>query len=425
MEFLLVLIYIIVIGAVLFCMATLLLRAEKSKSSRTYLVCQGMVVLWCTSQILQIIAATPAQLTASYLIGNIGICFISSSWFYFCLQYSGKQLPKLFRPVPLLLSVFHYVMVLTNGLHHRYYISFTSERIEHGMFFYTNVCCTYLMVLAGSYILYRSMGREKPVARPLVIASVLIPVLLNAIYLSGFINPSFDITPLGFALSVVLVTLATNKYQFIDLKRELDITTEKLLLEKERNRIAQQVHDTAGHTLTMIQSYMKLAEIASSKGNTEEVNRYLTEARTLTGQGIRELRESINQLRQEARYELVTQGVMQLAGQVREIPVEVTVKGEDSERYSHLSKPIYDTVRESITNTLKYAGATKMDIVIRFQASNVEVLIADNGVGCESINANNGIRGIRERIEQAGGSVRFSTSPGEGFLTRFQLPVSR
>ena len=40
-------------------------------------------------------------------------------------------------------------------------------------------------------------------------------------------------------------------------------------------------------------------------------------------------------------------------------------------------------------------------------------------------NANNGIRGIRERIEQAGGSVRFSTSPGEGFLTRFQLPVSR
>ena len=66
-----------------------------------------------------------------------------------------------------------------------------------------------------------------------------------------------------------------------------------------------------------------------------------------------------------------------------------------------------------------------MDIVIRFQDSNIEVLIADNGVGCESINANNGIRGIRERIEQAGGSVRFSTAPGEGFLTRFQLPVSR
>ena len=63
-----VLIYIIVIGAVLFCMATLLLRAEKSKSSRTYLVCQGMVVLWCTSQILQIIAATPALLYQLQLV---------------------------------------------------------------------------------------------------------------------------------------------------------------------------------------------------------------------------------------------------------------------------------------------------------------------------------------------------------------------
>lgn len=424
MEFLLVSIYILVIGAVLFCMATLLLRAEKSDSNRSYLVCQGMVVLWCVSQILQIIATTNTQLIVSYLVGNIGICFISSSWLYFCLQYSGKKWPRLLQLLPFVLSVFHYIMVLTNDLHHMYYISFTADKIDHGIFFYTNVSCTYLMVLVGSFILYRNMGKEKPLARPLVIASVLIPVLLNAIYLSGFVNPSFDITPLGFAVSVILVTIATTKYKFIDLKRELDITTEKLLLEKERNRIAQQVHDTAGHTLTMIQSYMKLAEISASKGNNEEVNTYLSEARTLTAQGIRELRESINMLRQEAEYELVTQGIMQLANQVKEIPVEVTVKGEDNSRYSHLSKPIYDTVRESITNSLKYAQASKMDIIIRFQETFVEVMIADNGIGCETINDNNGLRGIKERIKQAGGTVRFSTAPGEGFLTSFRLPAS-
>ncbi|MBP5281563.1 MAG: hypothetical protein J6Z22_03595, partial [Lachnospiraceae bacterium] len=136
--------------------------------------------------------------------------------------------------------------------------------------------------------------------------------------------------------------------------------------------MAQQVHDTAGHTLTMIQSYMKLAEISAGKENFDEVKGYLSEARVLTGQGIKELRESINMLREEAEYELLTQGVIQLANQMKEIPVEVTVRGEDSATYSHLSKTVYDTVRESMTNTLKYAEATKMDVVIRFQTKSVE-----------------------------------------------------
>jgi len=55
------------------------------------------------------------------------------------------------------------------------------------------------------------------------------------------------------------------KYRFLDLNKELEITNEKLILAKERNRIAQEVHDTAGHTLTMIQSYMKLAQVANKK----------------------------------------------------------------------------------------------------------------------------------------------------------------
>jgi len=65
------------------------------------------------------------------------------------------------------------------------------------------------------------------------------------------VRPSFDITPLGFGISIVLIMRATFKYRFMNLKKELAITNEKLLLEQERNRIAQQVHDTAGHTLTM------------------------------------------------------------------------------------------------------------------------------------------------------------------------------
>lgn len=423
MEFALGLVYLLVTGAVLVCMAVLLLKGERTVSTWIYLFCQGTVALWCASQVLVLLAGDGAELTAAYLIGNLGICFIGSGWFCFVLSYCGKSLAGARWILPCAASVFHYGAVVTNPLHHLYYPVFTLEEVSHGVFFYTNVACTYFLVLLGVVILYRGVREDRTQARRLVAASVLAPVVLNAVCLTGIVRTSFDITPLGFAISAVLVMLATTKYRFINFRRELAIAEERLLLEQERNRIAQQVHDTAGHTLTMIQSYVKLAEISAGENRYEEGKGYLGEARSLAAKGIRELRESINVLRQGAEYELVTQGVMQLAGQVKEIPVEVTVKGEDGGRYSHLSKVIYDTVRESVTNTLKYAGASRMDVVLRFQDSLVEVLIGDDGAGCERVEENNGIRGIRERIAGAGGTVRFSTAPGEGFLTCVRLPV--
>lgn len=425
MQMILSFVYILVIGAVLFSMAALLFRGREMVCNRIYFVCQGMVVLWCASQILLNCARTPGELYAAYLIGNIGICFIGSFWFFFSETYTGRQLKGLKKWGPAALSVFFFLAVLTNPLHRLYYVQFSMEGVTHGPLFFANVAVTYLFTIMGSVLLYRNVERQQRLARSLVAASVLLPVVLNALYLSGIIKASFDITPLGFAISIVLVLFATFKYRFINLKKELAITNEKLLLEQERNRIAQQVHDTAGHTLTMIQSYLKLARIEAGKDDQETVKTYLEEAGTLTAKGIRELRESINMLRQEAEYELVTQGVTQLANQVREIPVEVTVRGEDGNRYSHLSKVIYDTVRESITNTLKYASASKMDIIVRFRETEVEVVIADDGKGCETIHDNNGLKGIRERIRAAGGTVQFVSGVGEGFMTRVKLPVKK
>lgn len=158
---------------------------------------------------------------------------------------------------------------MTNPLHHLYYPDFTMEQVSHGIFFYTNVACTYFLVILGVILLYCNVRAERVLAGRLVVASVLVPVALNAVRLTGIVKTSFDITSLGFAISVVLIMLATTKYRFINFRRELAIAGEKLLLEQERNRIAQQVHDTAGHTLTMIQSYMKLAEISVTASEAE------------------------------------------------------------------------------------------------------------------------------------------------------------
>ncbi len=414
-------IYIMVTGTVLVSMATLFFRGEKTTANTLYQVFQSLVVLWCISQLFVLLSENDRELAVSYGIGNVGICFVGVFFYFFAIAYRGNRVHGIVKYVPFMLSVFHFLCVLTNEFHHMYYQSFSINGVEHGVFFYTNVMETYIFVIIGVVLLYQCLNG---MGRIMIVLSVVIPILFNLINLIGVVDLTLDITPLGFSISAILVMLATVKYDFLDLRKELAITNERLLLEQERNRIAQQVHDTAGHTLTMIQSYMKLADVSLQKEEDGEAREYIKGARELTSQGIRELRESINQLRQEASYELVTQGVMQLANQVKEIEVEVTVQGEDSREYSHLSKVVYDTVRESITNTLKYAGATKIEIILRFQEKMLEVMIGDDGNGCENIVDNNGLKGIRERIQSVNGTVRFLSSKGEGFLTMVKIPLA-
>ena len=441
MEYVLAIIYVVVSGAVLSSMAALFFLGPDKIYKRIYLGCQTTVVVWCMSQIFLLLSKNTVELAVAYVFGNLGICSVGALWYYFACTYTGKNMNAYRRFIPGATAGFHYLCVLTNPIHHLFYKNFELGRVTRGPLFYTNVFTTYMFVVTGSVILYNELnrggaesGHEKGGAdigktdkngHLLIVASVLIPVFLNVVYLSKLFDLRFDITPLGFGISIILVKLATMKYNFMDIHRELEITNEKLLLEKERNRIAQQVHDTAGHTLTMIQSYMKLAEISNEKGDTAETGAYLSEARTLTSNGIKELREAINEMKQGESYELVTKGIMQLAGQVKEMPVEVTVKGEDSDKYSHLSKMLYDCTRESITNTLKYADASKIDIILRFKENSLDLIISDNGRGCEVINDNNGLSGIRNRVNKAGGTVRFVSENGEGFLTRIHVPVKK
>lgn len=223
-------------------------------------------------------------------------------------------------------------------------------------------------------------------------------------------------------------------YQLLEQGRELAVSNQQLAIEQERNRIAQEVHDTTGHTLTMINSLMKLAAIEYEKlkktipglnADPEEdsLPAYLKQAQEMAGRGIREMRCSINNLRQAADGRLITQGVYQLAHSVREIAVEVEIQGEDKRDYSCLSPVVYECVREAVTNCLKYAGASHMDIILKFADSFLHLYIFDDGKGCNVIREGNGLKGIRERVKKAGGEVRFISEEGQGFQISIRLPL--
>lgn len=231
--------------------------------------------------------------------------------------------------------------------------------------------------------------------------------------------------------TAVILTDVSEFYQALRNKEELEFSERRLAVEQERNRIAQEVHDTTGHTLTMIQSLLRLMrtqmkELAPQEGGEpsqdDKIYEYMAQAQELVTGGIRELRCSINEMRRE-KETTVTGTVEDLAGRVKEIPVEVEIQGEDSQVYTCLAPVVYGILREAITNCLKYAAASRMDVIVKFERDSLKLFIFDDGCGCESIRESNGIRGIRERTEKAGGTVRFFSSEGEGFQIYLSLPV--
>ena len=64
-----------------------------------------------------------------------------------------------------------------------------------------------------------------------------------------------------------------------------------------------------------------------------------------------------------------------------------------------------------------------MDIIVKLLENSAEVYIIDNGKGCSEINFGNGLKGMRERTEKIGGSIRFTSSDQCGFSITMKFPI--
>ena len=216
--------------------------------------------------------------------------------------------------------------------------------------------------------------------------------------------------------SIIIVTNVSEYYELLDAEK-------KLSLEQERNRIAQEIHDSAGHTFTMISSLSRIisADLAG-RNIPDETAGYVREIDGLSRSGVTQLRCSINNLRSDEFMTSVTRAINTVTSAVRGVDIDVCTQGEEDDSFAFCIKTVYDNTRETITNSMRYSGADRIDIIVKFRPDTLELYIFDNGRGCPVISENNGLRGIRERTEALGGTVKFSSVEGEGFTTVIKIP---
>jgi signal transduction histidine kinase len=120
--------------------------------------------------------------------------------------------------------------------------------------------------------------------------------------------------------------------------------------------------------------------------------------------------------------------VDELLDRIRDAGLEphFAVFGTATELPASTSRTAYRIVQEAVTNALKHAGASTIDVRIRYHARELEIDVADDGRGASRTDGGMGLIGMRERVGLLGGTVEAGNRTGEagGFRVRARLPLA-
>ena len=188
----------------------------------------------------------------------------------------------------------------------------------------------------------------------------------------------------------------------------------------ERVRIARELHDAVGHRLTALGMHLEVA----ARMTTGDAGETVGIARTIARAALADVRAVVDRLRDDERID-VASALRTLAADIARPRVHLTVPDgicrDDPERAVTLLR----CTQEILTNALRHARAENVWIEIAVQGNDLDVNARDDGAGADTYRAGNGLRGMRERIDAAGGELRILTRPGEGFTLHATLPARR
>jgi signal transduction histidine kinase len=199
--------------------------------------------------------------------------------------------------------------------------------------------------------------------------------------------------------------------------------------EAERHRWARELHD---ETLQALGGLKILLSGATRLDDPEAMRGAMREAtQQLTGD-IESLRALIAELRPPALDQLglapALKSLAQRTGAGNDVEVRAEVELPDDRRLTpELETTVYRVVQESLTNVVKHARASSIDIAVRCADEAVDVSVADDGIGfeAEAVTGNGfGLAGMRERVELAGGELSVLPGAGAGTVIRARLPLA-
>ncbi len=241
---------------------------------------------------------------------------------------------------------------------------------------------------------------------------------------------------LSFGLALVFVLLLMNAVLSERQSREkLAIANEKLreyalkienqATLEERNRIAREIHDSLGHSLTALNLQLETA-LKLWQSNPTKAQNFLARAKELGSKALQDVRQSVSTMRSHPLHsESLEEAIAVLAAifyrstgviPICQIDLAYPLPPE-------ISTAVYRIIQESLTNISKYANATEIKIQLTTK-KNINLIIEDNGRGfdVEQNTTGFGLQSMRDRTLARGGEFQINSAPGFGCKITVNIP---
>ncbi|MFT3769115.1 MAG: sensor histidine kinase [Minicystis sp.] len=205
--------------------------------------------------------------------------------------------------------------------------------------------------------------------------------------------------------------------------------------EDERTRISRELHDELGQELTALRYALTFAkqryerDPASIRGNLSELESLIQRTAATTRQIVSELRpRMLDDLGLEAGLEWLLRQTEERTGMVCRFSIGRPRLDIDAE----VSIAAFRIIQEALTNAVRHAKATLVDVAVTLEDGDLRITVRDNGVGLPPRDdgakgpgrkGGMGIIGMRERAEALGGRLRIDGPPGQGTTLSVVLPT--
>lgn len=331
-------------------------------------------------------------------------------------------------PISLLAIIGFFCLLITNIIKEKYWLSSIILLVESALIVsiaqkHTEFTLFFILVtfdamrIAHYYLAILVVG----LAVPLLDFANLV-VFLFLVIISG----TFGIYVHRYSMRIMKLTTEYDRER--QLRFRLEKTKASLIASQEeqahltevteRNRIARQIHDNLGHSLSGLFMQLQAAEKMLAIDDTK-AKQLLTNSITGLSNSIDLLRNTVHNLKPIEK--LGMDYIQKIIDEFQYCPVSFKTFGDWQRLSPSYLELLATTIKEGLTNASRYSKATRIEIEIEVTEAYARLYIKDNGVGCPNVQEGLGLSGIKERVRAVNGHV--SITPNDGFMIVCFIPL--
>lgn len=206
----------------------------------------------------------------------------------------------------------------------------------------------------------------------------------------------------------------------------LTASLKELAVVEERTRLAREIHDGLGGTLS---SMILQAEYIHGLAHEEGLKSEIVELKAQAEESIEELRRSLTMMRDD--FDLVNgieDACRKFEARTRGLKVAFTQDGRDRTISSESALTLFRVLQESLANVVRHAQATEAKVTLTFADGRCELSVQDDGQGFDATAPSRpghyGLLNMHERAQRVGGTAKVESRPGEGTRVSITVPLA-